>query len=111
VLVATFDDAQALGVAATELNAASFGGDDVVCLKGERRHAVAGLWAKVCALRFQSADKRFEANAAQMAEEIMDGVLMSGGGIVLVRCPTRFHQACDIIERTGGHIGLLPRDA
>ena len=109
VLIGAFDDLAALGNALMQFSAAAFTSSDMICVAADRPADVTGIWWK---LRRRIGLGRDlgpvvpdEPGLADYGVEA-ERVLASGGGLVLVRSAPRFQQACEIIERAGGRIGV-----
>lgn len=110
MLVGSFDDVAGLDQAQREFFAAAFSPEEIVSLCGRRPIGCRGWWTR---FRQVVADWRRASplavplgDAADPASRVQQ-VLAAGGGVVLVRC-TRLSQACEIIQRCGGRVGLWP---
>ena len=108
VLVGCYREREGLNRAIAEFASASFGREDAVFI-----HAFdvvpCGWWDRMRAWvhrrRTEPADS---AHAPILGTEEL---LAAGGGFVLFRCPALFQTACEIIERTGGEVGMARRAA
>ena len=110
VLIGTFEDRAALGAALLRFSAAAFTSSDIYSLAAAQPVRTDGAWWKLrrcigfaCA---PEADVPDEAGVAAAFGLEAERLLASGGGLVLVRSPGRFHEACEIIQRAGGRIGV-----
>ncbi|MGH9523307.1 MAG: hypothetical protein ACRD3E_12340 [Terriglobales bacterium] len=109
-LVGSYAQREGLDRAAEEFAAAAFGHDDAVFVRATRP-AESGLWSKLWG--WGRARVTRDAQVETLGPDISldtnpgDDLLNAGGGFVLVRCAARFHQACEIIERTGGRVGCI----
>lgn len=106
MLVGSYRQIEALNRAVEEFAAAAFATEDamfVCAYPAAKVHWWKRLrdWA-----RERFVDGAGDAPQFPIEFDGADELLASGGGFVLVRCPARFHQACEIIERTGGRVGL-----
>jgi hypothetical protein len=110
VLVGRYERGDGLDQAAEQFAAAAFNAQDAVFVR-DTRVAHGGLWSRVlslgraCVAR-EGHVKKYDPGAPLNFKDA-DERIACGGGFVLVRSPARFHQACEIIERTGGRVGCL----
>lgn len=110
MLVGSFADVAGLDQAQREFLAAAFSPEEIVSLCGRRSPGCRGWWIR---LRDVLADwRRVAPRAVRLGDSAdpasrVQQVLAAGGGVVLVRC-TRLSQACEIIQRCGGRVGLWP---
>lgn len=106
-LVGCYECCEGLNHAAEAFAAAAFGGEDAVIVRAPRR-AQDAFWSKLCAWG-RTRLAREEALRPDIPLDVIaaNTVLSFGGGFVLVRSAARFHEACEIIERTGGRIGCI----
>lgn len=115
LLVGSFADLSALTRARRAFAAAAFAAADVVCIPNGDAEPVQELWGELSrpifrALGFHATERQVGAiDAPEDARISMRQVLLSGGGLVLVRSADRFPRACEIIHATGGCVGFRVR--
>ena len=105
MLLAAFDDSTGLRRAASALAVAGFETGDVLCISSEK------AWREDRSVsNFARRLRRFllgiRSEPRMEIPEQIQALLNSGALLILVRPAARFPEACEIIEETGGHIGM-----
>jgi hypothetical protein len=104
VLVGSYGHADGLNRAEEEFAKAHF--DSAVFVRACETIET-GLWSRIVdCLRRPSKNEAAYQPQVPFVIKGAEEVLIAGGGFVLVQCAARFHQACEIIERTGGRVGI-----
>jgi len=114
-LVGSFADLGALTRARSAFAAAAFPAADLVCIPDGDAESAREFWVGLSrpflrAFRCSPTEKQVSTiDAPEDLRSWMRAVLLSGGGLVLVRSADRFPRACEIIHATGGCVGFRAR--
>ena len=112
-LIGSYDCAEGIDRAAREFHAAAFSEQDAVFVQSSRR-VEKGMFIRILDWPRRWLSREARATASDFTVPITgraaQSLLNSGGGFVLVNNAARFHEACEIIERTGGRVGCIAAD-
>lgn len=111
LLVGAFGDLTALDAARGKL-AVALEENEFFCIPDGEDRPVGGVWSGLSrplsrVLGYDWTETPMTPiEAPETVRDCMRQVLLSGGGIVLVRAADRFPTACEIIHAAGGRVGF-----